>query len=142
MTVPPDQHPSYLICENCGTIELTYKPQDYQEGIHKVPYKLTERGTIRTQIIGVFGGFGSGKSKASLQEFFIRALENPGGTGLVTAPTLPLLKKTTIRTLLETIIPPPLIENYNKTDGEIRLINGFTIYTIPSDDEEIGRAHV
>jgi PBSX family phage terminase large subunit len=63
-------------------------------------------------------------------------MENPKGTGLVTAPTLPLLKRTTIKTLLNEIIPPPLVENYNKTDGEIKLANGFTIYTIPSDDDE------
>jgi PBSX family phage terminase large subunit len=55
---------------------------------------------------------------------------------LVTAPTLQLLKRTTIKTLLNEIIPPPLVESYNKTDGEIHLVNGFTIFTIPSDDDE------
>lgn len=46
------------------------------------------------------------------------------------------MKKTTIKTLLEEIIPPPLIENYNQTAGEIILINGFKIYIVPSDSEE------
>jgi hypothetical protein len=91
---------------------------------------------MRPQIIAVFGGFGSGKSRASVQEFFLRCLENPGGVGLISAPTLQLLKRTTIKTLLDEIIPPPLIENYNKSDNEITLTNGFTIYAIPSDEEQ------
>lgn len=63
-------------------------------------------------------------------------MENNNGTGLITAPTLQLLKRTTIKTLINEIIPPPLLESYNKTDMEIKLVNGFTIYAIPSDDEE------
>lgn len=135
MVKPEDQHPSYLICDNCGAIELTYKPQDYQKDLHRVPYKV-KNGRIQVQIIGVFGGYGSGKSRASLTEVLLRALENPNGTGLFTAPTLQQLKRTTLKTWFNEVCPPPLIENYNKADGDIRLVNGFTFYTIPSDDEE------
>lgn len=88
------------------------------------------------QTFGIFGGYGSAKSTASLWEYFIRALENPKGVGLLTAPTLQLLKRTSIKTLLDEIIPPPLLVNYHKSDGVIELYNGFVIYTIPSDDEE------
>jgi PBSX family phage terminase large subunit len=133
---PKDGHPSHEICNNCGSIVITYQPLDYQEQIHTIPYKLNAEGMIQPQIIATFGGYGSGKSKASLSEFFIRAMENPGGTGLITAPTLQLLKRTTIKTLINEIIPPPLIENYNKTEQEITLVNGFIIYAIPSDDDE------
>ena len=80
--------------------------------------------------------YGSGKSKTSLQEIFMRALESPKGTGLLTAPTLQQLKRTTLKTFFQEVCPPPLVESYNKSDGEIRLQNGFTFYTIPSDDEE------
>lgn len=135
LITPPDEHPSYLICDNCKAIQLLYEPMDYQEKMHQVPY-VKNNDYIQPQILGIFGGYGAAKSRASLQEFFFRCLENPNGTGLVTAPTLQLLKRTTIKTLLEEIIPPPLIENYNKTDGQIDLINGFTILTIPSDDEQ------
>lgn len=145
---PRDGHPSYLICPNCGAIELTYVPQDYQRPLHEVPYRVikdpnTGNESIAIQIIGVFGGFGSGKSKASLQEIFLRALENPKGTGLLIGPTLQQLKKTTIKTFFEEICPPPLLDpnfgngtGYNKAEGEIRLINGFRFYIVPSDDEE------
>lgn len=140
MIPPPDDHPSYKLCPNCGCIELTYVPQEYQQEFHTVPYSLvydSKAGDnkIQTQVIGVFGGFGSGKSRSSLVEIVIRALENPKGVGLLTAPTLAQLKKTTLKTFFDEVCPPPLIESYNKTDGEIKLINGFTFYIIPSDDE-------
>lgn len=80
--------------------------------------------------------YGSSKSTASLWEVFIRCLENPNGVTLITAPTLQLLKRTSIKTLIDEIIPPPLLESYNKSDGQITLTNGHVIYTIPSDDEE------
>lgn len=136
MVDPPDDHPSYVICNSCGAIELTYSPMSYQEEFHETPYQLADDGSLRPQLIGVFGGYGSAKSRASLQEVFIRALENPNGTGLLSAQTLQQLKRTTIKTLLGEVIPPPLIESYNKSDGEIKLVNGFTFYTIPVDDEE------
>jgi phage terminase large subunit len=125
-----DNHPSYLVCPNCGAIELQYRPQPYQERAHQL------KQTDTLQIVGFFGGYGSGKSKTSLTEVFIRALENPKGTGLLTAPTLQQLKRTTLKTFFNEVCPPPLIERYNKADGEIELANGFTFYTIPSDDEE------
>jgi PBSX family phage terminase large subunit len=136
MQEPEDKHPSYLICPSCGAIELTYVPQPHQEEFHATPYTVAEDGSIKPQLIGIFGGYGSSKSRASLQEVFLRALENPNGTGLLSAQTLQQLKRTTIKTLLGEVIPPPLIESYNKSDGEIKLINGFTFYTIPVDDEE------
>jgi phage terminase large subunit len=136
------KQPTYLECRGCGAFHLTYEPLPHQEDFHKT--KQAENvdengkpdGTLKTQIIGLFGGFGSAKSRASLQEIFIRSLNNPGGTGLLTAPTLLQLKRTTIKTLLNEVIPPPLIRSYNKSEGELILENGFTFYLIPSDDEE------
>lgn len=135
MQKPQNDHPAYLICSDCFAIELLYEPQEYQQEFHETSYRYNNNGTIRTQIIGLFGGFGSAKSRASLEEVFIRALANPKGTGLLTAPTLQQLKKTTLKTLFNEIIPPPLIERYNVSNGEIELINGFIFYVIPSDDE-------
>lgn len=136
MQKPEDNHPSYIVCDNCGAIELTYKPQEYQRDLHKVPYAVLSDGRYAIQIVGAFGGYGSGKSRDSLSECLIRCLENPNGTGLFTAVTLQQLKRTTLKTWFAEVCPPPLIENYNKTDMEIRMVNGFTWYCIPSDDEE------
>lgn len=133
---PRNRHPSYLECNVCNVIQLVYKPQDYQERFHLTPVRYNEDGTRRLQIIGCFGGYGSAKSTATLHEFFLRALECPNGVGLVTAPTMPLLKKTTWKTLLDEIIPPRLVESVNKQEMTITLTNGYVIYGIPSDDEE------
>jgi PBSX family phage terminase large subunit len=144
MQVPVDQHPAYIQCNSCMAIELTYMPQDYQEQMHMV----RADGADDTDIIAVFGGYGSGKSKATLEEFLIRSLENPRGSGLFAAQTLGQLKKTTLKTFFEEVCPPPLIENYNKTDGIIKLVNGFTIFVVATDEEQkirslnIGLAHI
>lgn len=142
MREPKDQHPSYVQCDSCMAIELTYRPQEYQENMHTV----TTGGDI--DIIAVFGGYGSGKSKATLEEFLCRALENPRGSGLFAAQTLGQLKKTTLKTWFDEVCPPPLIEHYNKTDGIITLVNGFTIFVVATDEEQkirslnIGLAHI
>ena len=52
MREPQDQHPSYLQCDSCMAIELTYVPQDYQEEMHTV----STNGDI--DVIAVFGGYG------------------------------------------------------------------------------------
>ncbi len=146
--VPPDEHPSYCVCEACGAMQLTYIPQDHQYEFHQNPYMYNEDGSIMTQTLALFGGFGSSKSTASLWELFHRCLENPKTVALITAPTLPLLKRTSIKTLLDEIIPPPLLEGFNKSEMEIKLINGTVIYAVASDDEtklrslNIGLAHM
>jgi hypothetical protein len=52
------------------------------------------------------------------------------------AQTLGQLKKTTIKTWFDEVCPPPLIESYNKSDEIIKLVNGFTIYCMPTDNEQ------
>lgn len=142
MVDPPDKHPSYHVCNSCLAIELTYQPQDYQEDMHTV----NTGGGI--DIVAVFGGYGSGKSKATLEEFLLRALENPRGTGLFAAQTLGQLKKTTLKTWFDEVCPPPLIDHYNKSDGIIELVNGFKIFVVATDDEQkirsmtLGIAHI
>jgi PBSX family phage terminase large subunit len=131
MREPLEKHPSYLQCDSCMAIQLTYQPQDYQEVMH-----MYSNGENKLDILAIFGGYGSGKSRATLTEFLMRALNSPNGTGLFSAQTLQQLKRTTLKTWFNEVCPPPLIVSYNKSEGEIRLINGYTIYTIPTDDEE------
>lgn len=136
LQIPRDEHPSYLICPSCSAIQLTYEPQDYQTLFHTTPTRYNQEDqSPRLQVIGVFGGYGSAKSTATLHEFFLRTLESPNSIGLITAPTFPLLEKTSWKTLIDEIIPPPLIHSVNNQKMVIVLTNGYTIYGIPSDEE-------
>lgn len=60
MQKPPDDHPAYLLCSNCGALELTYSPLPYQEEIHKIPHIefTNKRGEkeLQPQIIFIAGG--------------------------------------------------------------------------------------
>ncbi len=136
LQTPANQHPAYLECPTCGAVELVYTPLPHQEEFHETPYVPDGNGGFKPQIIGLFGGFGSSKSRASLEEMLLRCLENPNGTGLFCAPTLGQLKKTTMKTWFNEICPPHLIESFNKSDSELKMVNGFTWYFIPTDDEE------
>lgn len=136
MKPPKDDHSSYIVCDTCSAFELVYEPMPHQQIFHETPYMPDGQNGYKPQLIGVFGGFGSSKSRASLEEVLIRALENPGGTGLFCAPTLGQLKKTTLKTWFNEVCPPPLVEYFNKSDMEVRLVNGFTFYFIPTDDQE------
>lgn len=49
MQEPQNNHPAYVECPNCGAIELTFEPQDYQSSLFQLDVK-------EMQIIGVFGG--------------------------------------------------------------------------------------
>jgi hypothetical protein len=64
-------NPISVTCPNCGCIELLYRTKDYQEIEYwRFLTKQMEMGNRSTDIAS-FGGYGSGKSKASLQEFFL-----------------------------------------------------------------------
>lgn len=64
---PETEHPGYLVCPNCGAIELTYEPQPYQEAVHNVPYMYNEDGSLRIQIMGIFGGRKSHSRRKTIQ---------------------------------------------------------------------------
>lgn len=50
------KQPAYLQCRGCGAIHLTYEPLEHQIEFHQTSQQQNEDGTIKTQIIGVFGG--------------------------------------------------------------------------------------
>ena len=73
------------------------------------------------------GGVGAGKTLMGAMEFLQCALENPGSSGMIVAPTWPLLKRVTLRTF-KAICPRELIASENKGDRYIELVNGFRVY--------------
>jgi len=126
MQEPKDHHPSYVVCSVCGAIELTYIPVPKQREFHKSKAKYR----------GFFGGFGSGKSFTTAQEGLFQALENPNSTGLVGTDTLVQLKKTTMETYFNEVVPPPLISDFSKQDSILYLKNGHKIIFTGFEDEE------
>lgn len=116
-------------------VNLSYQPLPKQRDFHGSAAKFRAFG----------GGFGNGKTSAGCVEALMLALEYPGSLGLIMRKTRPELRATTQRTFFEggggdpgsgdyTGIPQELIRKFNKTDNELKLINGSTIYFWPLDD--------
>ena len=86
----------------------------------------------------MLAGRGSGKTHTASHWIGIRAWNNPGTRWLVTAPTTNDIRATCFEgdSGLLNIIPHSLIKDYNKSLGEITLINGSLIQGIPASEPE------
>ena len=94
----------------------TYIPTERQLEAHE-----------RSEMFKCYGGaMGGGKSVWLCAEGIQLSLDFPGNVGYLCRKTYTDFKKTTLPILLE-MIPPKIIKNYNKTDGEIDLVNGSKI---------------
>ena len=71
--------------------EIVYDPLDSQKAFHDCPARYK----------GYSGPIGSGKSQALCQETIRLTYLNPGRTGLLGAPTYPMLRDATQATLFE-----------------------------------------
>ena len=76
------------------------------------------------------GGISSGKTFAGA----IEILRQPKSVGMVVAPTFPMIRKASLKTLLEIAEPAGLIKRFNKSDWEMELVNGTTIYFAGADN--------
>lgn len=71
---------------------------------------------------GFSGPIGSGKSQALCQEAIKLAYENPGRTGLIGAPTFPMLRDATVAGLIETLERERIPHEVNKAENFVRLL--------------------
>ena len=71
---------------------------------------------------GFSGPVGSGKSQALCQEAIKLAYLNPGRTGLIGAPTYPMLRDATAAALLETLERNKIPHEVNKAENHIVLL--------------------
>ena len=77
----------------------------------------------RTRNRAYVGGVGSGKTTAGVVEL----LRQPAGTtGIVVAPTYPMLRDATMRTFFE-LVPDRLIREHNRAENRVELANGTTL---------------
>ena len=87
-----------------------YEPWDSQERFHALPARFK----------GFSGPVGSGKSAALVREALRLAMANPGSTGLIGAPTYPMLRDVTRRAFLDTLNEVGL--DYQFWAGENRVL--------------------
>src|SRR5207248_5618397 len=78
-------------------------------------YNLTETFS------GLSGPVGTGKTVALCYRALMAAAENPGRTGLIGAPTFPMLCDVTIRTMLEILGERRMPYSYNKSESMLYL---------------------
>ena len=85
----------------------------------------------REKYLFVYGSRGSGKSTTVAHKIISHALEYPKSKILVTRKTLPSLRVTAMRILLEELDKYQVPYDYKKTDHEIHFHNYSTIFFIP-----------
>jgi len=79
------------------------------------------------------GGIGSGKTFAGAIEVL---RQPPNTTGMVLAPTFPMLRTATLETFMEIAEPAGLIESFNKADMEMRLVGNRKIFWRSADNPD------
>ena len=79
-----------------------------------------------TRHTGFVGGLGSGKTWSGATKTILYALRWPNSLGLVCAPTYRQLRDSTMREFFK-LLPQELVENFNKSEYELKLKNGSEI---------------
>src|SRR6201986_2073878 len=94
-----------------GLCEIKYQPLPSQKRFHQ--------STARFK--GFSGPIGSGKSAALCQEAIRLTYVNPGRTGLLGAPTYPMLRDSMLAALLETLGDNEIPYELNKADNVLTM---------------------
>lgn len=106
-------------------LEINYKPNSWQKKFH----------ASSSMHKCCAGALSSGKSVAAVVEMIVSCIEQPGSLWLVGRKTLPSLKDTILRTVMQWM-PRELIQDFNKAFLTMKLINGSEIIFRPLDDPE------
>jgi len=129
----------WLVCtqSNCHTYYDTAIPMPHQIEILK----------DKSPQVGLFGGYGSGKTYTSLKADEKHILTTPNGETLIGADTLVQLENT-IKKDFEKDFPLDFVKRYNRQKNMITFINGHTVYYRHLADEgdirsyNLTRAHI
>ena len=114
---------------NCHTFIDTYMPLPHQERIHTDPHRY----------LGVFGGYGSGKTQCTIKDDEKHMLITPNGTTIVGAAILPQVEETWEKDWANDF-PKEFIKKQNKQKKSYQLINGHTLLIRAYYDEEVLRS--
>ena len=99
-------------------------------------YRATERQALlhksKARYVLYGGAMGGGKSFGGIAEDFRLSWKYPGNRGVIIRKNMTTLKRTILKTFFR-IVPVELIEEYNKQDMRVRLINGSEILFMEAD---------
>ena len=77
---------------------------------------------------GFSGPIGSGKSQALCQEAIKLSYQNPGRTGLIGAPTYPMLRDATVASLLEALAKNGIPHDLNRAENYLVMKDATTAW--------------
>lgn len=122
-TISGDVSQFWRECTQCNTYINTYIPQEHQALFHKDAHKFK----------GNFGGYGSGKTTTTRQEFYKHMAITPGGTGLIGA-NISAQYEQTIKRDIEADFPVGLVKEVSVKNSYIEFVNGYRLMFRPFDD--------
>ena len=110
-------------CTQCNVYINTYIPQEHQNIFHRDPHKYK----------GNFGGYGSGKTTTTREEFYKHFAITPNGTGLIGA-NISAQYEQTIKRDIEADMPASLVKDISVKNSYIEFVNGYRLMFRPFDD--------
>lgn len=113
----------------CRTFVDTYIPQSHQEVVHEDSHKL----------LGVFGGYGSGKTVCSMKDDEKHMLSTPNGATVVGSAVLSQVEQTYEKDFRDDF-PEELVRTENKQKKTYTLVNGHSLMIKSLYDEELIRS--
>jgi phage terminase large subunit len=117
-------------CTKCPTYINTYIPQAHQLAVHKDSHRF----------IGNFGGYGTGKTTTSREEFYKHLFLTPNGNTLIGANVASQYEQT-IKRDIEQDIPRDFVENVSVQKSYIDFINGHRLMFRPFDNADKMRSY-
>ena len=123
VTISGDTSQFWRECTQCNTFINTYIPQEHQQIFHRDSHKFK----------GNFGGYGSGKTTTTREEWYKHFAITPNGTGLIGA-NISAQYEQTIKRDIEADLPVSLVKEVSVKNSYIELINGYRLMFRPFDD--------
>lgn len=123
VTISEDISQFWRECTQCNTYINTYIPQAHQSLFHTDAHKFK----------GNFGGYGSGKTTTTREEFYKHLAITPNGTGLIGA-NISAQYEQTIKRDLEADFPVGLVKDVSVKNSYIEFVNGYRLMFRPFDD--------
>lgn len=115
---------------SCNTYINTYVPLPHQDAVHEDGHYF----------VGNFGGYGTGKTTTSREEFYKHAFITPKGNTLIGAQITSQYEQT-IKRDIEKDMPKAFVAAYSTQKQYMDLINGHRVMYRPLDDDKKLRSY-